>query len=139
MLGDGGLQLGDELAVASEAQVGLDALLEGGQPQLLESADLALRKILVGHVGERRPSPEFERGAQGLGCGGRVGCELGSPLLDEALEPERIDRVGLHAERVAARPRLHQLPAEGAAKLRDVHLERVPGRLGRLLPPQLLD
>ena len=56
----------------AERQVGFDAVLERGQAQLLEPGDLVLRERLVGEVGQRRPAPEVERGAQVLG-GARCG------------------------------------------------------------------
>ena len=44
MTGDEGLELGDDLAVASEREVGLDPFLDGGQAELLEAGDLLLRE-----------------------------------------------------------------------------------------------
>jgi len=42
MLADEPLELGHELGVAAAGKIGLDPLLERGQPQLLETRDLAL-------------------------------------------------------------------------------------------------
>ena len=42
MLADEPLELGHELGVAAEDEVGLDPLLESGQTQLLETRDLTL-------------------------------------------------------------------------------------------------
>ena len=52
-----GLDLADELGVAAEAQIRLDALLEPGEPLLLQARDLGLREPLVGHVGQRWAAP----------------------------------------------------------------------------------
>jgi hypothetical protein len=46
MLADQPLELGHQLGVAAEDEVGLDPLLERGQPQLLETRDLTLREGL---------------------------------------------------------------------------------------------
>ena len=51
MLGDERLELADELAVATELEVGVDPRLERAQPQLLEAGDLRLRRTA------RRRSP----------------------------------------------------------------------------------
>ena len=57
------LELGDQRGVMTEREVGLDAVLERDQPQLLEPRDLVLRERLVGEIGQRRPAPERERGS----------------------------------------------------------------------------
>ena len=62
MLADKGLELGDELGVAAEGEVGLDPLLEGSQVQLLEASDLALREGLGREVRKGRSAPECECG-----------------------------------------------------------------------------
>src|SRR5262249_25767656 len=59
-------ELADELRVAPERQIGIDALLEHRQPELLEARDLDLRERLVGEVGERRASPERQRLVQAV-------------------------------------------------------------------------
>ena len=51
-------QLSDQLAVAPEGKVGLEALLERGQPDLLEPSDRYLREGLVREIGERCAAPE---------------------------------------------------------------------------------
>ena len=58
------LQLADELVVAADREIGVDPVLERGQPQLAEPRDLALDERLVGQVGQRRPAPQRERRAQ---------------------------------------------------------------------------
>ena len=65
VLGDQRLELADELRVPAGGEVGVDALLERREPQLLQPRALGLRERLVGEVGERRPAPQRER----LSCG----------------------------------------------------------------------
>ena len=72
MLGDEALELADELAVAAEGEVRVDAILKRGEAKLLEPADLALRPRLVGELGEWRAAPEREGLAQALGRGRRL-------------------------------------------------------------------
>ena len=95
MLGDQGLELGDERGVAAEGEVGVDAVLERVETQLLEPADLVLGEGLVGEVGQRRAAPEIERLSQTLG--GAVGVaaiERLAALAGEALEAVGVDVVG---------------------------------------------
>ena len=65
VLADERLELGDQGRVAAERQIGLDALLERQQPELVEPGDLGLRELLVGEVRERRAAPHVERLAGG--------------------------------------------------------------------------
>ena len=58
------LQLGDELGVAAESQVGLAPVLERGDAQLLEPQRLAPQRAVVGEAVERRTAPERERVAR---------------------------------------------------------------------------
>ena len=55
------LELGHQLAVASEGEIGLDTELERRQPDLFEPCDRPLREVRVRQVGERRASPQRER------------------------------------------------------------------------------
>ena len=52
------LQLWDQCRVAPQREVGLDALLERDQPQLLEAGDVALCERLVREIRERRAAPD---------------------------------------------------------------------------------
>jgi hypothetical protein len=52
------LELGREVGVPPGREIGLDALLDGEQPQLLETLGIRPGEELVGDVGERRPAPE---------------------------------------------------------------------------------
>ena len=61
LLIDQRLELRDEVAMASEEEIGVDALFERSLAQLLEPADLGLGERLVGEIGERRPAPQAER------------------------------------------------------------------------------
>ena len=92
MLGDETLQFGDDLAVATAREVGVDPVLERREPQLLETDDLRLRKRLPGEVGEGGPAPQRECRAQGFAGGVRVthGERL-TPFLAEPDELEEID------------------------------------------------
>ena len=133
------LELGDELGVTAEREVGVDALLDDDGSQLLEARDLRLRERLVDEVGERRPAPERERLAQrdlGGGCVARL--ERGPPLLRQAREAVHVHALGIELEDVAGRARGDD-GAEHLAELRDVDLDGVRGRLRRIARPERLD
>src|SRR5207253_10634365 len=87
-------------------------------------------------VGERRPAPERQR----LPEHPRALLGLGSLRpLEEALEADGVDLLGIDSERVAGRARDERLASQELAQLRDVVLEGRHGRAGRLLSPDLVD
>ena len=58
MLRDECLELGDELVVAPQREVGVDAELGRREPDLVESGDRRLGEALVPEVRERRSAPQ---------------------------------------------------------------------------------
>jgi hypothetical protein len=60
MLGDETVELRDQLPVATECKIRLDAIFECGEPEVLEPCDLGMSERLPSEVRERRPSPEAE-------------------------------------------------------------------------------
>ena len=77
------LQLGDQVGLAAEREVGVEALLEGGQAHLLEPCDLRLRELLVREIRERRAAPQRERLLQLAGrCRRRNVTRFGDQLLE---------------------------------------------------------
>ena len=51
----------DHGVVPAELDLGLQPILERGQPELVEPGDLVLEERLEREIGERRPAPERER------------------------------------------------------------------------------
>src|SRR5439155_11086613 len=90
VLRDQALEFGDEVAVMSEREVGLDSILERGETKLLQPGDRRLRKRLVGKVGERRSAPQRQRLAQ---LPGRDRWLRGVRLADEAFEAVQVELV----------------------------------------------
>ena len=133
------LELGDELGVTAQRQVGVDALLDDDGSQLLEARDLRLRERLVDEVRERRSAPERERLAQrDLGRGCFAGLERGPPLLRQAREAVHVHVLWIELEDVAGRAGGDD-GAERLTELRDVDLDGVRGRLRRIARPERLD
>ena len=92
-----------------QREVGVDAILERGEAELLEPADLGLRPRLVGEVGERRPAPERKasRRPAAAACG-----SLPPGFDHETLEAVEIETIRLDDELVARRPRLDHVATE---------------------------
>ena len=97
------LELRDELGVAAQREIGVDALLENDRAELLEAGYLVLRERLVEEVRERRPTPESERLAHRALGGDRIAsCERGAPFLRE---PHKAVDVDVLRRRARARTR----------------------------------
>ncbi|GAA3136233.1 hypothetical protein GCM10020001_068530 [Nonomuraea salmonea] len=122
-------QLGHQLPVPSEREVGLDAVLGGGQAQLLQSGSGGLG---VRGVGERRAVPQVEPGAQqrrgplGVAAGQRL-----PPVADEQLEAAGVDVLGVGDQPVAGRVELDAVAAQRPPQPGDLGLQRVGHALGR--------
>ena len=94
MGGDEALQLGDELRMSAQREVGVDPFFERRQTLLLELGSRGDRERLRLEVLQRFPAPERECGAKGRGgftgaCGGtrlppqhRKLVEVESPSVD---------------------------------------------------------
>ncbi len=137
---DDGLQLGHELDVAAEREIGVDSFLQRHEPKLLEPRDLRLREGLVREVGERRPAPERKRLAQSRR---RTRCIPGGQALPafvcEPREAVHVHSQRIELEHVAGRAPGDRLRPEHLPELRDVHLYRMRGRVWRLARPEDLD
>ena len=73
-------------AVAAQRQVGLDALLEGGQAELLQALGLARADRLEHDALERAPAPQRKRFTQALAGPRGIVLQAGLPLGGEGLE-----------------------------------------------------
>ena len=64
LFGDERLQLGDDGVVPAEREVGVDALLEGREAEVVEPPGPDLRERLAAKLRKRRTAPEGQRFAQ---------------------------------------------------------------------------
>ena len=116
-------ELGERGAVPAECELGLEALLERREPQLLQPSDRRLRERLVCDVGERSTAPESESVLQqadgGLGLGP---VERLRGLVSPPLEPVQVEPLRLDVEGVPRRPRLDHRCPEELAQLGDLTL-----------------
>ncbi len=133
------LELADDLGVPAEREHGLRTVLDRGQAQLIEPGRLGKQRPLLAEVGERGTTPERERLVEGADRGLRFDGEEASRVAEQRLEVKGVHLRRVRAEHVAGAAALDALGAEGLAKVRRVALERVAGRLGRLLAPHLVD
>jgi len=125
--------------VAPETKLRLEAVLVGGEAELLEARDLALGERVVTQVGQSGPAPQGERLAKQVGgLAERAAAQGGIALLRELFEALGVELPGVDAQPVGG-PLPGQAVGNDLAQLRDVDLERVGGRGGRLLAPEVLD
>ena len=137
MLTDERLELGNELRVAAEREVGIDPQLERGEARSLEALGLRLRENVVGELGERLAAPEAERLAEQPARPGGIGAFR---LGDQPLEAEQVELVGVDPDEVAGllRDDRRAVP-EHLPQLGDVELERVRRGRRRIVRPQRVD
>ncbi len=138
MLGDECLELGHELGVLPEREVGVDPSLDRQQVQILQAHDRRLRERLEGEIREGRPAPEPESLAQQPGSGGGIG---GGGLLEETLEASDVELLRVDPDDVAGRDGREErrAGAERLAQPRDARLQRRSALVWSLPRPELLD
>ena len=138
VLGDQRLELGHDVA-APERQVGLDAIRDRLQAQLLEPLGRRLCERDEREVGQGRPAPQRQGGAERLRRpGGRARGKRRVALVDVALEAVEVARVGLDLQHVAGRAGDEHAGHEHLAQGGHVDLDEL-GRGGRRpLAPQLV-
>ncbi len=124
MQADQRLQLGDQLVVAAEGQLRLDAGLEGGHLQLVDADQLGPGDPGGGgHVGQGGSAPQRQRLAQQVGGPHRVAARQRPPRLPvEVMEAVQVEPLRDHL-----------------AQRRHVVLQRLPDGRRRLLAPDGLD
>ncbi len=137
MLRDERLELGHELGVATERQVGFDPILDRREAYLLQPGDLALCELPVSELRQRRSVPERKRLAQAVRSLARIGPL--SRLRDQRLEPGQVNLVDRGLQQITGRPRLDPIGTDQLAQDGDVAVQRGLGGFRRLLPPQRLD
>jgi hypothetical protein len=90
--------------VPAQGKLGLDAILQSGEPQLGEAGDLGLRERLEGEVGQRLSTPQRQSRVQQRRRLLRCGAEDLSRLSDQPLEPNRVDLALIQGQQVAGLP-----------------------------------
>ena len=132
VLGDERLQLGDELVIAAESEVGVDSILERREAQLLEPRDLALCERLVPQVGQRLPAPKRKRLAENSSSAPRD-WRAAAPR-QERLEPGQVHLARGGVQQIAGRARPDPICAEQLAQGGDMPVQRGLHGVGWRLP-----
>jgi hypothetical protein len=98
------LEFAGQLAMASNLQVRFDPPFERGEAGLFEARRLALSERKVEEVGERRPAPQRERGAEDVRRSFVV-TDHGpaTAFAGQLLEPEGVVGLGVHPQDIAGR------------------------------------
>jgi hypothetical protein len=125
-----GVEIGDQPGgVGPGPQLGLGAVLAGGQAQLVEPGRGGHRERQVREVGERVATPQLQRGAQVLGR--RVGPPVAQRVAagpGQPLEADRVDGVGRQVQAVAAGEGAHRVGVgERIAQPGHQRVQRVAG------------
>ena len=107
--------------MATEGEQGVEAGLQGLQPQLVPADGGRAGPLLVGDVGEHRAvplgQPGLEVGQRGVGIAGQRGAGLGDAVLEAGgVEPLAVD--GEHVAGALASQQLGGRRAPGAAARR---------------------
>ena len=124
------VQLGDDLPVTARSQVRIEAGLERGESELVQSSDLTIEEAVALHVGVRVTAPHQQRVAQPAGDLVRLDERGGGPAGD--VELDRIDRRVGGSQQVAVALAHDDVP-ERAAQVRDVGVQRGEVRPGGVL------
>ena len=137
--GDERLELADEGVVGAGGEVGVDAVLQAREPQLLE-VDALDGGERLGELGQRRAAPQHERLAKARRRRGGVAAgQQGAALVVHAPEADDVEGLRLELDRVARRPGHQHRRGQHLAELGDVDLHHLDRRLGGLLAPEVLD
>lgn len=127
MRGDEPLELADEVVVFAEREVGVDPILERGQPSLFEALRFRGRERFEREIRKRRAAPQRERLVQESGRRGGIGALL---VSDELLEAEEVDPRRVDLQAVSARMRGENLRAEQLPQAGDVVVDRTAAFCG---------
>jgi hypothetical protein len=131
-------QLAGDIVVAAALKVGVDAVLEARDPQLLEMVALGRRERLR-ELGQRRSAPDRERLAQARGRLLRLPrLERDAPLAPQPVEPHAVDRLRIDLHEVAGRSRDEHAARQRLAQLRDVDVDHLHRAAGHGRAPQVV-
>jgi hypothetical protein len=138
MRGDQVGQFRDQVRAVTEAYLGVEPVLHGRQAQPVEPGHGRVERGAVGQadVLHGRAAPQGEAFAQQAGPPRAL---VTASLADEALEPHRVDRAGLHHQPVAVRPALDQPVGQGLPQPGNQALQGIRRAGRRALAPDPVD
>ncbi len=139
------LQVGDQIGMPTERELGLDAFLQRDQAKLLEPLDVHPGERLEFQIGQRPAAPQALRLAQRPRRAIRVALgPSSSPVPQQPLEALEVELSGLDLQHVPRRAgeqhrALAAASAQCLAQARHVDFDGVARGRGRLVGPQFLD
>jgi hypothetical protein len=139
--GDERLQLADQIRLAPEGEIGVDALLQRREAHVVQPPNLGLRKRGKGQILQGRPPEQSERFAQGR-CGSlRITGRTRPPtLIHQGVESLQITLALTHLQEVSGRARQQPFRCPVAlqhlSQPRNIRLNRVGGGRRRRVPPK---
>jgi hypothetical protein len=141
VLTDEGVEVADQVRVATAREFGVDQVFAGGLQQLIPAVDLAVGKPLPGHVDEGWPAPKRQcRAKQFPRVMGVTAGQLGTPAGGEVLERLGVELAWADPRHVAAGAADdRQAVRRELPQRRGVDVEGVRCGLRSVLSPQRLD
>ena len=109
------------------------------EAKLVEPGGLGQERGLVGEIGQGRPPPQGQGVLEGRHRDVRIHREGLLPVPHELGESRGVQLRRIEPQAIAGSVALDPVRSEGLAEMRDIGLDDVPGLLGRLLPPDLVD
>ena len=134
-----GLQFSDRSGLDAARQQAFDPDLLRLQAKLVEPSGLGKQRGLVGEVGESRPAPKSQGIVERADRDGGVHGEGLPRVPHELVEPCDVQLGVIESQAVAGCLALDPVAAERLAEVRDIGLDDVPGLIGRLFAPDLVD
>ena len=136
MLCDEAFQNRNGAGFLPELELGIDALLDDRQPQLVQPAGLSSKGRLMCEVAQSRAVPEAERRSESFFT---LASRERPSRLDEMLEPPNVDRLRPSAKHVAPRLRDDDVLPQVLAEPRNMAVQGGWCIYGLLLAPEVLD
>ncbi len=132
------LGLTDDPCVLAAREQRVEPVLLGDPAELVQPGGLADQRGLVGQVGEGGAAPQGQGGVQDRDGRRGIGRRRLAGVSQQLVEPVGVELTGSDLEPVSGRPPLEAALAERFAQVRDVGLQGVARRLGRLVAPDLV-
>ena len=137
VIDDEALELGDDLSVPAELELGIDLLLDHRESELFEPQSLRGRKLFIAKVRQRLAAEEDERLTELPRTRGRTVC---SRRGDDSLEAVSVHLIArCEPQSVSRWSRLDPLGSEPLTEGRDVTVQRLLRSLRRMRTPHALD
>ena len=134
---DQDLGFADDPGVLPDREQGVDPLLAGDEPELVQARRLRPQRPVLRDICEGIAAPEPERLVEHRGGDARVDDPDLPRVIQELVEAGRIQLRPIEPQPVAGGPAFDAVGAEQLPQVGDVRVDRAPRRLGRIVSPDL--